>query len=445
MKQQKQDEETIEILTELFDDMQQLQKEEIAKQQKQDEETIEILDKFLPKVSEIRERYAKQEEKYVPRFNVFSILYISSYEEYQHSMFIYSLLNPHAEHRQGAQFLRYFLQTEGLAEFFTEKEITNANVERERFYIDILIRSGSKAIIIENKIGADYGDNQLSRYQQKLIDQGYTKENIKLVYLNLYGSEVPENESDETVRKETIVLSYKYHIIQWLQKCIASVAILPTIHATLLQYTNFVKERTGRPLNEEEIMEMKELFLENPKRIQAFADAQEAFEQATKHIQQKFVIMLANKLREKGYHSLELPDFDDSNDFNFGAECALLSCPGDISISIQIWSGASIIIEKDDAETLSYGFALYKDSEWVEKKEDEQRQKYDPMFREQLGPSPADNEIYVWLKYFAHNKHDILSLARDEAGFIDKCAAEITESVEKLKNSKQFQNGKWLV
>ena len=92
-------------------------------------------------------------------------------------------------------------------------------------------------------------------------------------------------------------------------------------------------------------------------------------------------------------------------------------------------------------------FFLYKDSEWerVENKKDERRQKYDLMFRKQLGPSPADEKSYVWLKYFAHNKHDILSLARDEAGFIDKCAAEITESVEKLKDSDEFKDYEWLV
>ena len=288
-----------------------------------------------------------------------------------------------------------------------------------------------------------------SKYQQKLIDQGYAKENIKLVHLNLQGDEVPENEQDETVRKETIVLSYKEHIIGWLQKCLASVVLVPTIRETLVQYKNLVKKLVGKSLNGEEIMELKELFLKTPEYMLVFAEEQEALEeaftQATKHIQQKFVIMLANKLREKGYNLLELPDFDDSNEFDFGAECVLLSCPEDVSISMEIWGGNSIFIDKDDAG-LAYGFLL-KDSEWewVEDEEDERRQKYDSMFCKQLGPSPADDERYVWLKYFAHNKQDILGLARDETSFIDKCAAEITESVEKLKNSKQFQNCKWLV
>ena len=55
-KQQKQDEETIEILTELFDDVQELQKEEIAKQHKQDKETIEILTELFNDAQQLQKR-----------------------------------------------------------------------------------------------------------------------------------------------------------------------------------------------------------------------------------------------------------------------------------------------------------------------------------------------------------------------------------------------------
>ena len=89
-------------------------------------------------------------------------------------------------------------------------------------------------------------------------------------------------------------------------------------------------------------------------------------------------------------------------------------------------------------------FFLEDDSgEWAE--EGEYFEKYQNVIHKQLTDWNGDEEKYLWLKFFAHNKQDILSLARDEAGFIDKCAAEITESVEKLKSSKQFQNCKWLV
>ena len=296
------DEEIIEILTGLFDDVQQLQKEEIAKQQKQDEETIKVLGELLPKVGAIRAKYTKLEEIQGTHFNVFSVLREESDEVHLHSKFICYLLDPRAEHRQGAGFLRHFLQTEGFNGFFTEEEIANASVERERFYIDILISSGSKAVIIENKIWADYGDNQLGRYQQKLIDQGYTKENIKLVYLNLQGDAVPENEQDETVREETIVLSYKEHIIGWLQKCLASVVLVPTIRETLVQYINLTRKLVGKSLNAEETMEMKELFLKDPKRIQAFANAQEAFEQAKEELDNKIFDGLKEKFKVHKYN-----------------------------------------------------------------------------------------------------------------------------------------------
>ena len=85
------------------------------------------------------------------------------------------------------------------------QELQKEEIARlEKDYIDIF--SGSKAVIIENKTREKpkYEDNQISRYQQKLIDRSYTKENIKLVYLNLYGSEVPaEKEEDETNKQSS--------------------------------------------------------------------------------------------------------------------------------------------------------------------------------------------------------------------------------------------------
>ena len=95
-KQHKQDEETIEILTELFDDMQQLQKEEIAEQQKKDNETIKALGELLPKVGAIRAKYAKLEEIQGTHFNIFSVLHKEKDEVNLHSKFIWCYLT-HAQ------------------------------------------------------------------------------------------------------------------------------------------------------------------------------------------------------------------------------------------------------------------------------------------------------------------------------------------------------------
>ena len=72
-------------------------------------------------------------------------------------------------------------------------------------------------------------------------------------------------------------------------------------------------------------MEMKELFLKNPEYMLVLAEEalKEAFTQATKHIQQKFVIMLTNKLREKGYNfsSLSFYESEYPEGFEFGTSC----------------------------------------------------------------------------------------------------------------------------
>ena len=133
----------VEVLKKLLDNLQQLQN--IDKQQKQDKETIETLCEFLPRVSAIHGKYVKEKERQVTQFNIFSILCNFGVlrgerdEVNLHSRFICYLLDPSEDHKQDAQFLRHFLQTEGLAEFFTEEEIANASIEKEKFHIAEII------------------------------------------------------------------------------------------------------------------------------------------------------------------------------------------------------------------------------------------------------------------------------------------------------------------
>ncbi len=152
------------------------------------EETI--LKDLLEKIKPIRLEYKKLEEKQLRYFNIFSILRREDDEVKLHSRFMCELLNPKAEHEQKEKFLKEFLSIlkEGkeLANFFSDDELSTISVERERDNIDILISSKDKAIIIENKIHSDYGDNQLSGYKNTVKKQGYKEENIKTVYLTLW-------------------------------------------------------------------------------------------------------------------------------------------------------------------------------------------------------------------------------------------------------------------
>ena len=103
--------------------------------------------------------------------------------------------------------------------------------------------------------------------------------------------------------------------------------LVPTIREMLVQYTNLVKKFVGKSLNGEEIIEMKELFLKNPEYMLVFRDEQEAlqeaFTQTTKHIQQKFVKVLRDKLLEKGYNFSSLSSYESKypEGFEFGTSC----------------------------------------------------------------------------------------------------------------------------
>ena len=69
-----------------------------------------------------------------------------------------------------------------------------------------------------------------------------------------------------------------------------------------------------------------------------FRDEQEAFTQATKHIQQKFVKVLRDKLLEKGYNFSSLSSYESEypEGFEFETSCGLLSFPDNISIKVEV-------------------------------------------------------------------------------------------------------------
>lgn len=81
-------------------------------------------------------------------------------------------------------YFRQFLVLIGLKDCDKKDFVTNITCTREEKRIDILIKSGKKAIIIENKInGAVDQPNQLARYLEALEEEKF--EVIKIVYLTL--------------------------------------------------------------------------------------------------------------------------------------------------------------------------------------------------------------------------------------------------------------------
>jgi hypothetical protein len=119
----------------------------------------------------VRNRELEQLEARLGRFNIFTALGIAR-QELKHSNFLAYILSPRQSHRLGVAFLKRFLES-ALAgnPGFGPLEVSlwradGAVVLREWQNIDITIRDDQNKIgvIIENKIDAEEGPNQLQTY-----------------------------------------------------------------------------------------------------------------------------------------------------------------------------------------------------------------------------------------------------------------------------------------
>ncbi len=105
--------------------------------------------------------------------NLFYVLRLQRHE-IRHSNFLAWLLDPNASHGLGDKFLRMFLKDVAVRASLNEFDefqmdacpLEETVVLREWKNIDILIRTSSFVICIENKVDAKEYSNQLSRYRQ---------------------------------------------------------------------------------------------------------------------------------------------------------------------------------------------------------------------------------------------------------------------------------------
>jgi hypothetical protein len=245
---------------------------------------------FLIKLIEIIEyKYQKINENSIENFNIFSILRRENDEVNLHSRFIYELLNPKGLHNQRDIFLKIFLD-----EINIEYNVNIFEVYKEQYNIDILLKSKNQVIIIENKIDTQDHSNQLNRYVDIIKKQGYNEDEIKVIYLTLYGEE--PNEFIEDI----ILLSYSQDIKNWITKCIEKVAQKPTLRETLIQYLNLINKLTYKADNQGFIMEVKELLLQK-ENLKTILNIEDAVIGAKIEIQLKFWKELLDYLQDAQY------------------------------------------------------------------------------------------------------------------------------------------------
>ncbi|MDO6392075.1 PD-(D/E)XK nuclease family protein [Pontibacter sp. BT731] len=209
-------------------------------------------------------------------FNVFSILKMERLENSTHSAFITELLNPDGTHLKGNIFLKLFLET--LDEVTLTLDLVTAKAKPEHHIggRDIDAKSGGRidiyisddfnnCISIENKIDAGDQEAQIERYCN------HNKGKNTVLYLTLHGSE-PSIGSKGTLESGADFhnISYRKHILVWLDMCLKEAADSPILRETIKQYKILIQKLTAT-MAEKQTQQLINLMLSHYKEAEYIA------------------------------------------------------------------------------------------------------------------------------------------------------------------------------
>lgn len=224
------------------------------------------LESLLTQISTIQKKYEEIYKRTGENFNIFNLLNLS-YDEISHSKIIAALLNPKGMHGKGNIFIEKFLDCIeiGINDFSRdniiikiEKSIGNISEDyTEGGRMDIVITNGkNQQIFIENKIYAPDQWNQLLRYY-------HHNEKAHLIYLTLPGDDPSEKSTGKEPQFKYKPISYKKHILEWLELCKLESIDNPILRETLTQYIVLIKQLTGQARSNEMKEEFMSTILEN--------------------------------------------------------------------------------------------------------------------------------------------------------------------------------------
>ena len=233
-----------------------------------------------------------------------------------HSAFLAELLNPNGSHGLEDKFLESFLsEVVNKEDFRFENSSAKVHVEYDigrisddgesGGRIDLLLKDKKgNAIVIENKIYAGDQNNHLLRYNN-YAKQKFKVGNYVILYLTLDGY-TPSEESTGEDEFDFKCISYKEHILSWLEHCVELSARHPLIRETIQQYIINLKDI----LNMMEKENMDELFQELEDNHEAAFAIIEHGEDYKRHIYEKYVKQdLKDKAKEQNLN------FEDYNLF----------------------------------------------------------------------------------------------------------------------------------
>ena len=256
------------------------------------------------------------------RFNLFTILRQPHEETGLHSQYLAHLLGPRASHDCGSLFLRLFLEQVGNgAQTHHDEGISGscdllasldpASLKAAVVYtemvapevgrLDIVVELGSwGVIVIENKIYAAEQKEQIDRYVGYL-EAKYKGRRYLMLYLTLDGRE------SSTAKKHAeryLRISYKKHILDWLEKCLRATYQYVNINQTLQQYKMVVQHLTGT-LPEDQMEQVRGVVRQTPSLIRHSRAICEAVETIRQETMSSFVEYLRGRLAAAGIQAGE--------------------------------------------------------------------------------------------------------------------------------------------
>ena len=216
---------------------------------------IEGHNNLLGAAARLYERHRSNRPK---PFNVFAVLRSTSDEVNLHSRFLHALLDVvdsvSGERENLEEFVREVVRV-------TDFTVARARVQRESNHIDLLISNGQEVIVVENKIWAGDQEQQLQRYRDDLVNQGYDAASIRLVYLTPFGHEPSEQSAGDIPVEQIQLVSYREDLRDWLIGCQRRAYDEPGLRESIAQYLRLILAMTNNDYETEHMDELKELLL----------------------------------------------------------------------------------------------------------------------------------------------------------------------------------------
>ncbi|SNR50933.1 PD-(D/E)XK nuclease superfamily protein [Lutibacter agarilyticus] len=265
-------------------------------------------------------------------FNLFSVLDIETKENKTHSAFLTELLNPDGSHQMGDVFLKLFLEilvpvvtndneedktTLKISQFNTSNPFVKAeySIGKINLYekegedvsmakggrIDIYLKDINNTIIcIENKIHAGDQPKQIQRY----YNHNTSKNTV--FHLTLKGGDPSKESKLELSSGEDFYnISYREHIVQWLELCLKEVSNFTYLREAINQYILLIKKLT-HTMNKEQEKELLEIMMANIEESKFVANNYEkALNKLRNNFREDLMKALRLKLGDKNYDVLE--------------------------------------------------------------------------------------------------------------------------------------------